>query len=529
VPNVTLTDTDVLRLADERARADRAYNDALTAVDQAVTPPPGMPGPPPAPDGHHLERLNTSWEILSTLALPAGGWKGRLAAFVWRMVGPILQRQQEFNSALVDHVNRTHARTAESREAIAKLSETLSVRLEALARFQSRLILYLQQITLYVDTKDRHEAGMLRYKLERETGGVAAGLDALGDELLKRWESAMARERRFDARVEELRGRLAAVQRVSEALQAELRRLPASTRGQGPAAAGGEGPAADGAGTIIPGGFVGVAPEGGPAERQLPETEPGSSGAERKAAGPAGTRAAALADADQSPVYAGFEDVFRGSEADIAARVSEYLPLFAGARDVLDIGCGRGEFLERLAANGVTARGVDLNGEMVRRCRERGLEAEEADALAYLASLPDASLGGLFAAQVIEHLPPDRLLRLLSLAHRKLRPGARIVLETVNPACWAAFFESYIRDITHVRPVHPETLRYLLSASGFTGVDIRFSAPYPRDGKLQRVPRSILVDAPYLSDLVEAFDGNVERLNGLFTYLDYAGIGERGQ
>ena len=78
-----------------------------------------------------------------------------------------------------------------------------------------------------MDTKDRHEAGQLRYRLERETGGVAAGLDALGDELLKRWESAMARERRFDARVEELRGRLAAVQRVSEALQAELRHVPA--------------------------------------------------------------------------------------------------------------------------------------------------------------------------------------------------------------------------------------------------------------------------------------------------------------
>jgi len=176
----------------------------------------------------------------------------------------------------------------------------------------------------------------------------------------------------------------------------------------------------------------------------------------------------------------------------------------------------------------VTARGVDLNGEMVRRCRERGLDVVEADALEYLAALPDASLGGLFGAQVIEHLPPDRLLRLLSLAQRKLRPGGRIVVETINPACWYAFFNSYIRDITHVRPVHPETLRYLLTASGFSGVDIRFSAPYPRDGKLQRAPRSILVDAPYLAEFAEAFDGNVETLNGLlFTYLDYAGIGEK--
>ncbi|RPJ53425.1 MAG: class I SAM-dependent methyltransferase, partial [Acidobacteria bacterium] len=256
---------------------------------------------------------------------------------------------------------------------------------------------------------------------------------------------------------------------------------------------------------------------------------PGTGGAEtREPPAPAGTRGEALAEDDQAPVYAGFEDVFRGAAEDIASRVSEYLPLFAGARDVLDIGCGRGEFLERLAAQGVTARGVDVNGEMVRRCRERGLDVVEADALEYLASQPDGSLGGVFAAQLIEHLPPDRLLRLLSLAHHKQRPGGRIALETNNPACWAAFFESYIRDITHVRPVHPETLRYLLTASGFTGVDIRFSAPYPRDGKLQRAPRSVLVDAPYLSDLVAAFDGNVETLNGLlFTYLDYAGAGEK--
>ena len=501
MPKATLTDADIARLADERARADRSYNDALTALDQAVTPPAALPGPPLPPDDHQITRLNQAWEILQGDPAAQGGWKGRLAAFVWRVVGPMLQRQQEFNAALVEHVNRTHARTLEGREAIAALADALSAQLAALAGFESRLIVYLQQITLYVDTKDRHEAGLLRYKLERETGGVAAGLDALGDELLKRWESAMARERRFDSRVEELRQRLAALQRVSERLQAELGRLPLA--GTGDAAPGKE-----------------VRSSGPDAGSALP--------APAAVVAPAATRGDALADEASSRVYAGFEDVFRGTPEDIAQRVSDYLPLFAGASDVLDLGCGRGEFLERLGAQGVSARGVDLNPEMVRRGRERGLNVAEADGLEYLAAQPDASLGGLFAAQVIEHLPPDRLVHLLALAHRKLRPGARIVLETVNPACWAAFFESYIKDITHVRPVHPETLRYLLTASGFTAVDIRFSAPYPRDQKLQRAPRSVLVDAPYLADLLHVFDGNVETLNGLmFTHLDYAGIGEK--
>ena len=494
---VTLTDADIAQLEDERERADRAYNDALTGVDQALAKPPSLPAPPPPPDDHQIGRLNAGWEIVSASPLPAGGWKGRLAAFVWRVVGPMLQRQQEFNAALVEHVNRTHARATEGREALAALADAVARELAALAHFESRLIVYLQQITLYVDTKDRHESAVLRRLVEHRSAGLAAGLDGLGDELLKRWESAVARERRFDARVEELRSRLAGYQRVSEALQAELGRI-ARTGAAGATTA-----------------------HVGPAEERH----------DRKAAvtaAPEETRREALAEEAQSAVYAGFEDRFRGSPETIAARQSDYLPLFAGARDVLDIGCGRGEFLERLAANGVTARGVDLNGEMVRRCRERGLDAVEADALEYLGALPDASLGGIFAAQVVEHLPPDRLLQLLALAHRKLRPGARVVLETINPACWYAFFSSYILDITHVRPVHPETLRYLLTASGFADVDIRYTSPYPKDYKLQLAPRAVLADAPYLADLVDAFNGNVEKVNELlFTYLDYAAVGEK--
>ncbi|HSK09752.1 MAG TPA: methyltransferase domain-containing protein, partial [Vicinamibacterales bacterium] len=181
-----------------------------------------------------------------------------------------------------------------------------------------------------------------------------------------------------------------------------------------------------------------------------------------------------------------------------------------------------------LQAQGIHGRGVDLNPEMVRRCRERGLDVSQGDALEYLAALPDASIDGVFAAQVIEHLPPDRLLQLLALARDKVRPGGRVVLETINPACWYAYFSSYILDLTHVRPIHPETLRYLMSAGGFDPVEIRYSSPYPREHKLRPVPLSVLGHAPDLADLVEAFNGNVEKLNALiFTHLDYAGIGQK--
>jgi SAM-dependent methyltransferase len=221
--------------------------------------------------------------------------------------------------------------------------------------------------------------------------------------------------------------------------------------------------------------------------------------------------------------YVGFEDAFRGSSADIQARLRDYVPTFAGGSDVLDIGCGRGEFLALLRDGGISARGIDLNDAMVAVCREKGFDATKADALSYLRGVPTGSLGGLFAAQVVEHLEPAYLTRLLEAAFEALRPGAPIVLETINPACWFAFFESYVRDITHVRPLHPDTLKFLLIASGFQQIEIRYRVPYPEHDKLQPLPPSAA-----LGDSVETINANVEKLNQLlFTHLDYAAIGKR--
>src|SRR5262245_48065262 len=221
--------------------------------------------------------------------------------------------------------------------------------------------------------------------------------------------------------------------------------------------------------------------------------------------------------------YVGFEDAFRGSSEDIQRQLRDYVPIFAGASDVLDIGCGRGEFLALLRESGIGARGIDLNDAMVAVCQEKGFEAKKADALSYLRSLPAGSLGGLFAAQVVEHLEPAYLTRLLEAAFEALRPSAPIVLETINPACWFAFFESYIRDITHVQPLHSDTLKFLLIASGFQQIEIRYRAPYPEHEKLQPLPAS-----PALGDSVETLNANVEKINRLlFTYLDYAAIAKR--
>ena len=165
---------------------------------------------------------------------------------------------------------------------------------------------------------------------------------------------------------------------------------------------------------------------------------------------------------------------------------------------------------------------------MAELCRARGLDVTEADAVGYLSTLADASLGGIFAAQVVEHLQPGYLLRFLDLAFHKLRPGGTLVLETLNPACWMAFFESYIRDITHVWPLHPETLKYLVTRQRFHARAIEYRSPVPPAGPAAADRRCRPAPTRALADLVEAFNANVEKLNArIFTYMDYAVIGGR--
>jgi SAM-dependent methyltransferase len=334
---------------------------------------------------------------------------------------------------------------------------------------------------------------------------VNAAVNGVADDLAKRWESMVAREQRFDAKVaalsavqEQLRASIGIAQQATLTMKRELERLVTGTiaRGFSPAdSADLKLPAANRAETD-----AAVARGFSPADR--------------------GTPFAAALDAYK---YVGFEDQFRGSQDTIRQRLESYLPYFSGATDVLDVGCGRGEFLDLLKAHGVSARGLDLNHEMVEVCRARGLQVAEADVVSYLEGLPDASLGGLFAAQVVEHLQPGYLLRFLELAHHTLRAGAPLVIETLNPACWAAFFDSFIRDITHVWPLHPDTLRYLVLASGFSSAQIAFRSPVPPEDRLQTIPAT--EGAP---ELVEPFNANVEKLNArLFTYLDYAIVAVR--
>jgi len=178
-------------------------------------------------------------------------------------------------------------------------------------------------------------------------------------------------------------------------------------------------------------------------------------------------------------MYVTFEDRFRGDRADIKQRVTVYLPVIekagVGAPEtpIVDLGCGRGEWLELLKERGFTARGVDLNRIMVNECRERGFEVVESDALRYLREQPDGSLGAVTGMHIIEHLPLNTLVALLDETLRALRPGGVAIFETPNPENLVVGACNFYMDPTHRNPMPPMMTRFLVEARGFVRVEIR--------------------------------------------------------
>ena len=509
LPKRTVSEEDLERLKTQRENADSRYDEALTRLDAALFALPDLPHPPPAPDEAQVTPINSRWEILRARPGLPGGVRGRLARFVWGLVEPLFTEQQAFNSLVVDHINRNIQPQRETIKAIGSTIALIGGQLTKLAAFHSTLLQYLQHITPFVNSKDYEFAALSRrvyedaedeiQSLARTQRALSSAIQGLSDELLKQVESLKSHVQRYDGRIEGANASVAVIQSQAAALQREVRRL-LSTAPIAPAAPAAPAPVA-------------------PAAPAAP-------------AAPSSSSTLAGDSALDSWKYPAFEGAFRGAESDIAERLEGYVTVFLAAQDVLDIGCGRGEFLDLLKANGIRARGLDLNYEMVEICRARGLDVSHGDALTVLRAQPDESLGGLFAAQVVEHLTPDYLLAFLNEAARVLRAGAPIVLETINVACWYAFFASYIRDITHARPLHPDTLSYLVTASGFAEASVQFRVPVPEPDRLQRPPeiawRPTGEDKEAIATLTKTVADNAQRLNELlFTSLDYAVIARR--
>lgn len=206
--------------------------------------------------------------------------------------------------------------------------------------------------------------------------------------------------------------------------------------------------------------------------------------------------------------YARFAEKFRGPEEYVKAGQQIYIPHFAGRHNVLDIGCGRGEFLEAMRDAGVAAKGIDLSEESVALSKSKGLSAERADLFEYLASLPESSLDGIFCSQVVEHLPPERLPEMIKLCASRLERGGVIAIETPNPECLAIFATHFYLDPTHTRPVPSALLAFYLEEFGIGRIEVR---------KLSPAAGSM----PSLADLPAAFQ------EAFFGALDYAILGTK--
>lgn len=223
--------------------------------------------------------------------------------------------------------------------------------------------------------------------------------------------------------------------------------------------------------------------------------------------------------------YFVFEDRFRGKREDVKGRQNVFVKYFFGCKNVLDMGCGRGEFLELLRENDIGARGIDIDEDMIIYCKSRGFDVEKSDAITYLESLDDKSLDGIFIDQVAEHLEPAYLIRMLKLCGDKLMYGHHIIVQTVNPLSLYSLMNFYI-DLSHKKPLHPDTMRFLLQFAGFREIETEFLAPVPGDVRFKRL--DVHEDIGEERGWMEIYNQNIEMLNNiLYGAQDYAIVGKR--
>jgi O-antigen chain-terminating methyltransferase len=199
--------------------------------------------------------------------------------------------------------------------------------------------------------------------------------------------------------------------------------------------------------------------------------------------------------------YSRFAERFRGTEDEIRRSMGFYVPIFGNCAEVLDIGCGRGEFLEVMCDAGVSARGIDLSSESVAQCREKGLTAEVADLFVYLAAQLDGAFDGILSSQVVEHLPPERIPEMIRLCSAKLRSGGILALETPNPECLAIFATYFYLDPTHTRPMPHQYLQFCMEEAGMTAFEV-----HPLSPAIDTIPE--LASLP--ADFRERFFGGLD-------------------
>ncbi|NKB86904.1 MAG: methyltransferase domain-containing protein [Acidobacteria bacterium] len=470
--------------------ADGARTTGPAALDDYELPP--VPGEPALHTTPHLEAANelavitAPTEIRSDVPLigPLLSLLRRAARpFVQPILDPYLARQEKFNAEIIRHLN-AHGVLVEQR--LAAVYAALCERVAQPREIESRLDTALAE---YDETlRQRHV--VLFDALEEELWAVRGRITEAWQEVhrslhdfdVRFVQRAQAMDTRFDekdaalAHLAERLDRIGDLPEKSELLETRTALARA----------------------------LEAVPEGG-AEAGKEEHQPFDQPLWRQ-----------LREWMSDQDYRAHQDTFRGDEQEITRRLQSHVERFADAPGlVADLGCGRGEFLELLSAADVDAVGVEINEADVDACRAAGYTAEHADLFEWLEARDDESLGGIFLAQVIEHLPPPDWARLFRLAVAKLMPGGRILVETINPESMFAILRAYVLDPTHVRPVHAGLLSFFAGRAGFETVDVHYQAAVPDTARPEQVDGALAGDDRRLAAAIEAVNERLSRLDDL--------------
>lgn len=235
--------------------------------------------------------------------------------------------------------------------------------------------------------------------------------------------------------------------------------------------------------------------------------------------------------------YLLLENRYRGSEDLILERMKPYCSLvkkllleadkFKTEADlkyskILEIGCGRGELLQLLKSEGISALGIEPDEAMVRRAKDKGLEVLNTDVVQYLNGTQDNSIDCIIGIQLIEHLSNDYRKAFLDLVNRKLTKSGFLILETINTSSFVPLLQNYFRDPTHIFPLHPDTLKTLVEQSGLSVEEIIYSSEFPEEAKIPHLPPTEGMPFRY-NELSRQINERLDILNRLlFSSQDYA-------
>jgi O-antigen chain-terminating methyltransferase len=223
-----------------------------------------------------------------------------------------------------------------------------------------------------------------------------------------------------------------------------------------------------------------------------------------------------------------FNETFGGNVNEIKCLEEQFLEFFTECKNVLDIGSGRGVFLELLREKGIKGYGIDSNDDLILYCQKKGLNVQKDDALSHFKKLNSKSVDGVFMAHVIEHLRQEEIVHLISLCHEKMQYGSYIVIVTPNILSVSVSANSFYMDPTHVTHVHPEVIKFLLRSCGYRDIQERFYPAIPDEYKLKKIEFCDTSNTEEQKKFLEIMNHNIDMLNNLlFGNRDYAVIAKK--